>query len=134
MRRGFRHISLSDLLREEVQRRHQQPSIELLRAVERSSALSRDAHDLVAKSDHRLIVPVHVDQVGNELREAKGHGVLGKMACARMAREHTDPSQIENWVITSIRHPAEVGELRRGCGGPFCLVFVDAPARMRFDR
>jgi hypothetical protein len=67
--------------------------------------------------------------VGNELRVAEGHGVLGKLACATMAQ-----GTKERYVVTSIRHPAEVDELRRGCQGAFCLVYLDAPARLRFNR
>jgi hypothetical protein len=71
-----------------------------------------------------------VCQVGNELREAHGSGVLGKMACSKMAHDKA----AKKYVVTSIRHPAEVDELRRGCEGAFCLVFLDAPARVRFER
>jgi dCMP deaminase len=63
--------------------------------------------------------------VGNELRRLHGPGILAKRALARMDFGR-------NWVVTSIRNPAEVAALRRR--PDFVLVFVDAPQRVRFER
>lgn len=64
-------------------------------------------------------------RVGSELRASEGHAVLAKRAL-----EGFLPGR--NFVITSIRHPAEIEELRKH--GDFFMVTVDAPAQLRFDR
>jgi dCMP deaminase len=63
--------------------------------------------------------------VGNQLRREHGRGVLAERAMARM-------DFTRNWVVTSIRHPAEIVELRRR--PDFVLVFVEAAQGVRFDR
>jgi dCMP deaminase len=78
----------------------------------------------LAKRGREVTVP-NLTEVGNELRRLQGPGVLAERALAR-----TDYGR--NWVITSIRHPAEVAVLRRRID--FVLVFVDAPQRVRFER
>ncbi len=93
--KGFVHISLSDMLREELKRRGKPVTIPNLTAV------------------------------GNELRRVHGPGVLGERAAEKM-----DFSR--NWVVTSIRHPAEVEALRSR--PDFFLLFVDAPRKVRFER
>ena len=93
--RGFAHVSLSDMIREELRER----GIE-------------------------ITIP-NLTEVGNELRREQGPGVLGERALARI-----DSSR--DWVVTSIRHPAEVEALRKN--PDFVMVFVDAPQRLRFER
>lgn len=63
--------------------------------------------------------------LGNRMRREEGAGVL-----AARTLEGLDLSQ--NFVIDSIRHPAEVEALRAtGC---FYLMVVTAPAEVRFER
>lgn len=94
-RKGFSHVSLSDMIRAEIQRRGEEVTIPRL------------------------------TEVGNELRREFGPGVLARRAleCMDFAR---------NWVVTSIRNPAEVEALRTR--PDFVLVFIDAPQRVRFER
>lgn len=63
-------------------------------------------------------------QLGREFREAEGAGVLGKRTAALL--------RSGNWVIDSIRNPAEIDVLR--ATGRFFLLAVDAPIETRFDR
>ncbi len=62
---------------------------------------------------------------GRSLRERFGPAILAERVRERLPRDR-------NWVIDSIRHPAEVEALRRG--GDFVLVWIDAPDRLRFQR
>ena len=62
---------------------------------------------------------------GNELRESHGPDIL-----ARMTLKKIDPNR--NYVIDSIRNPAEVTALKQS--GDFVLLNVDAPTEMRFER
>lgn len=93
--KGFTHISLSDFIREETVGR----GLELAR---------HNLHD-----------------VGNEMRDKFGSGILAKLALDRMDKS-------ENYVVTSIRNPNEIMELEKA--GNFVLVAVDAPADVRFRR
>lgn len=95
MAKGFEHVSLSDMIRDEMKVR-----------------------------GRRIDIP-GLTEVGNELRRLEGPGTLGRRALARM-----DFSR--NWVVTSIRHPAEVEALRER--PDFVMVFVDASQRKRFER
>ena len=63
--------------------------------------------------------------LGNRLRAEKGPGVLGELAL-----EHFKKGK--NYVVTSIRHPAEAKALKKRRG--FVLVKVEAPAEVRFKR
>jgi dCMP deaminase len=65
-------------------------------------------------------------QVGNELRHAFGASIL-----ADRILELTEPDR--NYVIDSIRNPAEVATLRKACRN-FKLIRVDAPLQIRFER
>jgi dCMP deaminase len=65
-------------------------------------------------------------QVGNELRQRFGPSIL-----ADRIVELTQPDR--NYVIDSIRNPAEVAALRKACK-EFKLIRVDAPLQARFDR
>jgi dCMP deaminase len=93
--KGFQHISLSDMIREEIKTRGEEISIPSM------------------------------TRVGNELREHFGPGIL-----ARRAMAHIDFTR--NWVVTSIRHPAEIEVLRER--PDFTMVFIDADQRVRFER
>src|SRR5678816_1502427 len=65
-------------------------------------------------------------QVGNELRQRFGPSVL-----ADRIIELTQPDR--NYVIDSIRNPAEVAALRKACK-EFKLIRVEAPLQSRFER
>ena len=63
--------------------------------------------------------------LGNELREKEGPGCLAERIFAKL-----DPEK--NYVIDSIRHPAEVQVFRRR--NDFTLVRIHAPEKLRFER
>ena len=65
-------------------------------------------------------------QVGNELRQRFGPSIL-----ADRIVELTRPDR--NYIIDSIRNPAEVATLRKACS-EFKLIRVDAPLQTRFER
>ncbi|MBI4243921.1 MAG: AAA family ATPase [Planctomycetes bacterium] len=93
--KGFTHISLSDLLREEMKKR----KIEITR--------------------DNLI------QFANDLRRLLGPGVLADMAIRQI-----EPGK--NFVVSSIRSPAEVEALKKT--GTFLLIEIQSSAQMRFKR
>jgi len=93
---GFIHSSLSDRIREELERR----------GVE----ITRD----------------NLIKVANELREKFGHAILAERTLNALKGKEGD------YAINSIRHPAEVKELKKN--GQFFLVEVRAPLKMRFER
>ncbi len=93
--RGFRALSLSDILREEAQRLEKPVTRELLIGL------------------------------GTQLRKEFGAGVLAERIFARL-----DPEK--NYVIDSIRNPAEAQVFRRR--RDFTLVNVQAPQKLRFER
>jgi dCMP deaminase len=93
--RGFRTLSLSDILREEAERRGKPVTREFL------------------------------VELGNELRGEHGAGILAERIFARL-----DPEK--NYVIDSIRNPAEVRVFRRR--RDFILANIQAPQRLRFER
>jgi CheY-like chemotaxis protein len=64
-------------------------------------------------------------KIGTELRQNEGSSVLAKRVLANLASGR-------NYIITSVRHPAEIGELKKREG--FFMVNVDAPAEVRFAR
>ena len=94
--RSFSSFSLSDMIRRELEARG------------------------LEESRERMI------QVGRELREAGGPGVLAEKAIETLESDR-------NYAIDSIRHPAEVAALR-GCGQPFKLIWVEADIQTRFQR
>lgn len=94
-KKGFYPISLSDIIREELQAG--------------GESITRDA--LIKK--------------GNLLREKFGSAIL-----AVRAKEKMDKSK--NYVVDSIRNPAEVEELKRLEN--FYLIYVTADAAARFER
>ncbi|MEM3422190.1 MAG: deaminase [Candidatus Bilamarchaeaceae archaeon] len=94
-KKGFYPISLSDIIREELQAE--------------GKALTREA--LIKK--------------GNELREKFGPSVLAVRAKEKITKD-------KNYVIDSIRNPAEVEELRRLKN--FYLIYITASPEVRFER
>src|SRR3989338_5156503 len=63
--------------------------------------------------------------LGNELRSTFGPGVLAERILPRLKKD-------SNWVIDSIRNPAEVEALRKA--GNFHLLWMEAPVEVRFKR
>ena len=64
-------------------------------------------------------------ETGNELREKGGAGILAERAMGALESEH-------NYVIDSIRNPAEVEALRKR--PDFMLFAIEASAEARFER
>ena len=93
--RGFGYYSLSDAIRNEIR--------------ERGQEITRD----------RLI------NVGTELRERLGAGILAERILALLESDH-------NYVIDSIRNPHEVEVLRRR--PDFTLLALEADEALRFER
>jgi dCMP deaminase len=69
----------------------------------------------------------HLTALGNELRERHGPGALAELTVARMLSDR-------NYVVDSIRHPAEVMALKRAGAGSFTLIHIFAPLEARFAR
>lgn len=65
-------------------------------------------------------------ETGRALRAEHGPGVLAERLCAELQPDR-------NYVIDSIRHPAEVAALR-ALGAKFQLLWVDAEPVLRFER
>ncbi|MDJ0864504.1 MAG: deaminase [Myxococcota bacterium] len=65
-------------------------------------------------------------ETGNELRARHGPGVLAERLRQRLQADR-------NYVVDSIRHPAEV-EALRAMGSRFRMVWVDADPGVRFER
>lgn len=63
--------------------------------------------------------------LGSELRERHGPGALAELTVAGMQPD-------KNYVVDSIRHPAEVASLRKA--GSFSLFHIFAPLEARFAR
>ncbi|HIH17066.1 MAG TPA: AAA family ATPase [Candidatus Diapherotrites archaeon] len=63
--------------------------------------------------------------LGNELREKFGPAVLAERILPRLKKD-------SNWVIDSIRNPAEVSALK--AAGNFHLLWIEAPTEVRFKR
>jgi len=95
VKKSFYHISLSDMIREEIRRRGEEVTLQAT-----------------------------ID-VGNELRNEYGPKVLAERALDQL-------DHYKNYVVTSIRHPAEVKALAKR--RDFSLIFVDAPREVRFER
>ena len=92
---GFSHISLSDIIRDELQNLGIKPTRE------------------------------NLINNGKRIRQEKGDGYLAEKALSLIACS-------KDYIITSIRHPAEIAELKKK--SDFRLIFVDAPAKLRFER
>ncbi|MFZ3074172.1 MAG: AAA family ATPase [Minisyncoccales bacterium] len=67
----------------------------------------------------------NLHDVGNRMREIFGPGILAKLALDRM-------DESKNYVVTSIRNPNEIKELKKA--GNFILMAVNAPVETRFKR
>ncbi len=93
--RGFSYRSLSDEIREELEREKRPASRE------------------------------NLIEMGNRLRRELGAAVLAERVKARL-----EPDR--NWVVDSIRNPAEVAALRQLRG--FHLLHLDAPLELRYER
>ncbi len=93
--KGFEHFSLSDFLREELQKR--------------GEAVTRD----------------NLIRIGNELRFLYGPAVLAANALQKAAGS-------KDYVITSIRNPAEVELLQKRKN--FLLIKITAPEEVRLKR
>jgi dCMP deaminase len=65
-------------------------------------------------------------ETGNRLRAEGGPGVLAERLIAKLLPDR-------NYVIDSVRHPAEVAALRKA-DPQFRLIWVDAPEALRLDR
>jgi len=94
--RSFYPLSLSDVIREELRAKGQEPSRE------------------------RMI------EAGNAIRTAEGPGALARRLASKLAPDR-------NYVVDSIRHPAEV-EALRGSVRRFQLVWVEAGEALRWER
>ena len=93
--RGFEYHSLSDAIREEIRKRELQITREVL------------------------------IEVGNELREKFGPGVLAERLLPCLERD-------QNYVIDSIRNPQEVDALKKR--SDFTLLALEAEQATRFER
>ena len=77
------------------------------------------------RQEGREVTIDHLTEMGNRIRRDEGAGALGQMAVDAMAPQ-------DRYVVTSIRHPAELEALRQR---PPCLMFfVDAPIALRYQR
>jgi len=94
--RSFVAFSLSDVLREELERQGE------------------------AENRERMI------DLGRELRRREGADVLARRVLVKMKADR-------NYVVDSIRHPAEVAALR-SAGRRFVLVWIEAGEQLRFQR
>ncbi|MEW6036106.1 MAG: deaminase [Candidatus Micrarchaeota archaeon] len=77
------------------------------------------------KADGKAVTRENLIKKGNELRERFGPGILSVKLAQKIQKDR-------NYVIDSIRNPAEVDELRKL--GRFFLFYVTAPADVRFER
>jgi dCMP deaminase len=101
---------------------------EVVRLLERRSFYRASLSDVIrADLAKDGLEPTRENMIerGRALRERFGQAVLAERV------QRTLPSD-RNHVIDSIRHPAEVEALR--AGGDFLLLWVDADARLRFER
>ncbi|PIR88768.1 MAG: hypothetical protein COU09_00535 [Candidatus Harrisonbacteria bacterium CG10_big_fil_rev_8_21_14_0_10_44_23] len=64
---------------------------------------------------------------GNELREANGNGYLAEVLLGKIRKE-----KIELATVSSIRHPDEVGELKKA--QDFYLLKIETPIEVRYSR
>jgi len=77
------------------------------------------------KSRGEEITRERLQEVGTELRKNDGPAVLAKKIMEKLKPK-------KNYVIDSIRNPAEIEELKKR--DDFSLVFIDAPIHVRFER
>ncbi len=67
----------------------------------------------------------NLQKLGNELREKYGNAVLAERALETFKDQ-------KDYVVNSIRHPAEINALRKR--PDFFLINIHAPAKLRFER
>ncbi len=77
------------------------------------------------KKENKAVTRENLIAKGNELRSLGGPGVLGKKISQMLQGD-------KNYVIDSIRNPAEVEELKKS--GRFFLFYVTANSQIRFER
>ena len=77
------------------------------------------------KAKGKEITRENLQATGNELRKEHGNSVLADKTLEKI-------EEGKNYIIDSIRNPAEIEALRKR--KDFTLMFVDAPIKMRFDR
>jgi dephospho-CoA kinase len=74
-------------------------------------------------------------ELGNELREKHGSGVLAQRIVSKTGRELGRANCVQTLVIIdAIRHPGEVEEFRKQWGGRFRLIAVEASPESRIRR
>ena len=103
--RGFVYYSLSDMVREEAVKRGMK---------------TYNIKDL--------------QNIGNDLRNRFGNGILANMTLERLKRDIKEGKKKKDYVIDGIRNPWEIEESRRFEGYKFILIAVDAPQEARFKR
>ncbi len=79
------------------------------------------------KAENKALSRDNLINKGNEMREKFGPGILSKKTVAKM-----QAVKDRNYVVDSIRNPAEVEELRKLDN--FFLIYVTASPEMRFER
>jgi dCMP deaminase len=77
------------------------------------------------KAEGKPVTRENLIKKGNELRERHGPGALGRKIAEKIQDD-------KNYVVDSIRNPAEVEELKKS--GRFFLFYVTAPQKTRFKR
>lgn len=81
----------------------------------------------IAKEKKIELTRENLQNLGNQLREEQGTGIL-----AELAREKIKNQKYTKAIIDGIRNPAEIIELRKIKN--FFLISVDAPLGIRFNR
>ena len=81
----------------------------------------------VAKERGIELTRKNLQDIGNELRETKGIGVLAKRVLNKIKTNKSS-----NFIIDGIRNPAEIDILKEL--NNFFLIAVDAPKEIRFER
>ena len=81
------------------------------------------------KSKGKEVTRENLQEIGNEMRREHGNSVLADKTLQRIGQAS---DQGKDFVVDSIRNPAEIGALRKN--KDFALVFIDAPVRVRFER
>ncbi|MCG8591015.1 MAG: deaminase [Proteobacteria bacterium] len=102
---------------------------EVVRYLEERSFSAHSLSDTLREELRRRGLPESRErmiELGNEWRAANGPGALAERLVAELAPDR-------NYVVDSIRHPAEVEALRRG-RRDFHLLWVDADIALRFER
>jgi len=96
--------------------------------VERKGFVHYSLSDIIrdeVRKNKRKVTRNNLIKAGIALRVKFGNFVLANRILKKLKKG-------KNYVITSIRHTGEISALREN--GDFRLIFVDAPARVRFKR